>query len=447
MISDDQLVEIITQPGGLVINPSLISNGGFDTSVDGWLAQTGVGAPVWSSGSLQAAGNGTNSGMLVRPTPSPWGVSAGQTVYVRARVSMASGQVPTQCLARIVWGTTTVVDPPGWAPGPTGHELRFSTVAPMDVTPTTPCSIHLGVRLPANATATDVLQLDEVIVSTEDVPYSEMTEQLTVWELPSPLWVVTAVDGLLDGAAAVYEQGQRVQADGVWKTRSFRGPLAGGMTGQVVCRTPEECEQAMATIRRTVALTPAPLTFHFAQGDQTIMVERDGVVAIERVTPLSFRWSATVIARDPRWYAGGQDNPDAGITYHSTGLPQTSGGLRAPVTAPFTVGGSSATGDLLITTADGGVWEWRIDGPVTNPRVIVDQGDGLRTVGWQLSLLADEYLIIDPQARTSMLQGTAARPPSQRQWPLLAPGTQRVQFRADDYHPLAKLTVAVRPAV
>lgn len=256
-----------------------------------------------------------------------------------------------------------------------------------------------------------------------------------------PLWVVSKVDGLLDGAGGVFEQGQRVQADGVWTTQSWLGGLAGGLTGKVLCDNPADCETAISQIRDTVSKNPAPLTFHFAAGDQTIMVKRDGVVAIDRDTPTTFTWSCTVLAPDPTWYAGGPGSPvgpglptppGSDLRTLVTGLPSTTGGLNFPFSFPFAFDATSVSGDVTLTTDHGGWWFFVIAGPVVNPRIIVLQPDGTTTtLAWSMTVLADETLVVDPQAHTAMLQGTASRPPTIRQWPALTPGQTTVQFRAD----------------
>ena len=267
-----------------------------------------------------------------------------------------------------------------------------------------------------------------------------------------PLWSVRGVDESLLGAAAPeVEVGKRVQMDGQWSTTAYLKSIAGGLEGKCEASSEEECDRQMRRFRGAMnaAINPSPLTIHEASGPKTIFVRRDGTAEAMRTGPRTFEWAATVVADDPVWWWGGQTDAggldDSYAQTLTTGLPNRSGGLTFPISFPISFPSTGSTGDLSLTFDGSARMTWRISGPVLNPLVTVENANGTRTMAWQLSLGADEYLDVDPRMRTSKLQGQSSRTPWMRQWPELTPGENSVRFRADGYNSQALLTVLVRP--
>lgn len=87
-----------------------------------------------------------------------------------------------------------------------------------------------------------------------------------------------------------------------------------------------------------------------------------------------------------------------------------------------------------------------IYGPCTKPRVsLVGAG---RTLAWDLTLAAGQWLDVDTDRRTSLINGQVSRSGqmTSRQWFELPPGQSEIAFNADVYDPAAALHVAYRSA-
>lgn len=146
-------------------------------------------------------------------------------------------------------------------------------------------------------------------------------------------------------------------------------------------------------------------------------------------------------ATDPRLYSA---------TLHSVAvaLPTAGGGATFPLTFPLVFGAVGAGGLVSVSNAGnfptGAVL--RIDGPVSNPSVEhVGQGRVLR---FAITLAAGEYLLVDTDARTVLLNGTASRRGTMTtaQWFQLTPGENTLRFGAPLFSAGALLTVQHRDA-
>lgn len=263
----------------------------------------------------------------------------------------------------------------------------------------------------------------------------------------------------LGGAAARYESGGRVQQDGAWSTMAYLQQQAISLQGLVHVGSAAEIPVVVGRLRAAFSLRSVPLTVHWPSGDRTINVRRDGVVSVpapegDRI----IRWSATVVADDPNWYVGGPSVtpgwPSDGAQLLTTRLPSTSGGLSFPLSFPTAFDAQSVSGDVVLDTPLGGWWQFQINAggqDLVAPSVTVVYADGTtRRLAWGLNvagafLNSGESLWVDPQKRTSLLQGQASRPPDVRQWPTLEPGQVTVQFRATNASPTASLYVIFIP--
>lgn len=138
------------------------------------------------------------------------------------------------------------------------------------------------------------------------------------------------------------------------------------------------------------------------------------------------RVQVQLLATDPRIY-------DAATRTASSSLPTAGGGMNFDLVFPATFGAVS-TGGAIVAMNDGTFQTsptFRIDGPVTNPRV-----ENLTTgevLALAIDLAAGQYLVIDTEARTVLLGGTASRYSSlsaSSSWWDLEPGRNDVTFRA-----------------
>lgn len=117
--------------------------------------------------------------------------------------------------------------------------------------------------------------------------------------------------------------------------------------------------------------------------------------------------------------------------------PTFSGGLTVPLTVPFTVDAVASGGgaDLLNEgTADTGL-SLRIDGPASEPFVALKRPDATYVLRFAIDLASGQWLDVDTAARTVLLGGTSSRrgqTSADPDWPLLPPGTHRIEYRSAD---------------
>ena len=146
-------------------------------------------------------------------------------------------------------------------------------------------------------------------------------------------------------------------------------------------------------------------------------------------------------ATDPRKYS-------ATLHQQSTGLGTATGGLVFPATFPATFGSGSAGGQVSVTNLGNTDTPptMTIVGPVDNP--IIDHVELGRSLQFTLSLITGDTLVLDADARTATLNGTANREQnlSLPQWFFLTPGTNTVKYRNNGGFTASTLTVAWRDA-
>jgi hypothetical protein len=115
-------------------------------------------------------------------------------------------------------------------------------------------------------------------------------------------------------------------------------------------------------------------------------------------------------------------------------LPTSSGGgVTWPLLWPmgFAAGAGNGTGQLVLQNR-GNVdapLQLRIDGPVVNPAVYHQETGKLLTL--QITVAVGDYLLIDTEARTVLLNGTASRRSAVVQgstWPAMVPGTNTLRI-------------------
>ena len=258
------------------------------------------------------------------------------------------------------------------------------------------------------------------------------------------LWEIEEATGLGD-PANVFTSEQKVAQDGEHATTGYRAARAVGLVGRVTGSDEIRAELAFDVVRRLIALDDFPVTFHYASGDRTIWVRRDGEVTPQtRELPTVFDWSVVLKAIDPAIYAG--DGAGSGNLILTTGLPNSSGGVAFPVTFPITFTGASSSGDMVCTLAAGGKLTARIAGPVTDPSVLVENALGLFRVAWRGIIPAGMWLDVDFDQRQAKLQGQSSRVPYIRAWPRLAKGLNTIRFRAATFV-TGTLTCTIRPTL
>jgi hypothetical protein len=155
--------------------------------------------------------------------------------------------------------------------------------------------------------------------------------------------------------------------------------------------------------------------------------------------------TATVelLASDPRIY-------DATLANLSTGMAQSGGGMTFPATFNLSFGATGAGGLVQVTNT--GTFAVRpvltVTGPVDTP--ILENLSAGKRLRFNLTLGATDTLIVDLDARTVLLNGTASRRSAlsaDSQWWELPPGTTTLRFNsAGAFQAAASLAFPFRSA-
>lgn len=130
-----------------------------------------------------------------------------------------------------------------------------------------------------------------------------------------------------------------------------------------------------------------------------------------------------LFATDARLYAND-------LSTASTTLPTGGGGLTFDATPDFTFGATSTGGSFVANNAGGFPTPvtFRIDGPVQEPRIINQTQD--RELRVDLTVADGDYILLDSESRTVLLNGTASRYKqlTSSEWFDLEPGDNSISF-------------------
>jgi phage-related protein len=152
-----------------------------------------------------------------------------------------------------------------------------------------------------------------------------------------------------------------------------------------------------------------------------------------RNAPINREWyynipivTIEMVATDPRLYADTESS-------QAIALPSAGGGLTFNASPNLTFGAVSTGGEQTLNNA--GTFKtspvFKILGPVTDPRLINTTTD--ETWHWEGTVASGDFLTVDMEDRTVLLNGTASRydglTSSSVFWDL-APGDNSVQYRA-----------------
>jgi hypothetical protein len=185
-----------------------------------------------------------------------------------------------------------------------------------------------------------------------------------------------------------------------------------------------------------------PITFKLPGQDERILMGRPRRAAFPagRIIGQRATGSLEYHAADPRFYSSAEH--DASLL-----LPTATSGRGYDKSFNYGYGGAGSGGVVQITNA--GTFTTRprarIDGPVSNP-FLENQTAG-QTITFAITLASDEYLEIDFDDRTVLLNGTASRYYTKSgDWWELAPGANDVRFGATGTDPAASATIYWRDA-
>jgi hypothetical protein len=244
-------------------------------------------------------------------------------------------------------------------------------------------------------------------------------------------WVVETEDGWSSSPPVRAVLEERQGGDGGWSGPGLYSPRVITLSGKALA--PDRASMLAAKDRVKAAIgprTPRDLIVEEAHLTRRAQVRLSDQIDISDWGAQAFNWSVIVTAADPRRYT-------AAATY-LTGLPSEPGGRSYPRSYPYNYGAYSPgqtgavvivqEGDYDLTPA-----QITIRGPVMTPRVAHVQTG--RSLAFNLTLTADQTLVLDLGAQTALLNGTASRagtimPGSA--WFGLVPGSNEIQFRGTD---------------
>jgi hypothetical protein len=257
-------------------------------------------------------------------------------------------------------------------------------------------------------------------------------------------WWVTSEQGWAATPPVRLTLTDRPERHGAFDAPSYRGPRVITLEGTAIApdRAAKESakDRLAAVLADGSALLPLVVTEPHRTRRALVRLGAESKIADRKAG--AFEFSLTMTAPDPLRYS-------YGLNASTCPLPSSSGGVTFPLSFPLDFGTGSSGGRLLLDNAGTApTWPvWRISGPCVQP-VVTNTATG-EELAFELTLQEGEFLVIDTDARSVLLQGTASRrsallPGSD--WFALRPGATAVLFRARDYAPAARLTAEWRDA-
>ncbi|HEX2312558.1 MAG TPA: hypothetical protein VHJ17_02425 [Thermomonospora sp.] len=257
-------------------------------------------------------------------------------------------------------------------------------------------------------------------------------------------WWVTKEEGWSSAPPVRLSLADRPERDGAFDTPSYRAPRVITLEGTAIAPGRVAAERAKDRLAAVLADGSAlrPLVVTEPHGVRQAHVRLSAETRIADRRGGAFEFSLQLTAPDPLRYAAGDPRRQ------SCGLSAPGGGLRFPMRFPLNFGPGASGGRLTLDNAGTApTWPvWRITGPCRDP-VVVDSTTG-EQLAFALELRSREWLEVDTDARTVLLQGTASRRAAllpESRWFPLRPGRTRVVFRAAEFT-AATLTAQWRDA-
>lgn len=208
------------------------------------------------------------------------------------------------------------------------------------------------------------------------------------------------------GPAPREESGELAFAHGTWNATEFYGPRSQEFAVTVKAPSHAALHRAHDRWRAAVGLRPFPVTIAEPHVTRWAMLRRRGDLPWTEVAPgeenggAIAKTSVALHGDDPRIF--GSD-----LRTTSTGYPSTVGGLSWPTQWPATWDATVESGLLLLDNAGSESADvlWRIDGPVSWPRVI----DTVTGAWFRLAvdLAAGEWITVDTATGAVLQSGQA----------------------------------------
>lgn len=243
-------------------------------------------------------------------------------------------------------------------------------------------------------------------------------------------WIVEKEEGWSSSPPTRPTIEDRQNADGAWSGPGFYGPRVINLSGRAIAPDRLTMLAAKDRIKASInARAPGLLQVDEAHLSRMSMVRLTDRIDINDETAQVFNWGFTLTAPDPRRYA---IESVTASTILPTGL---TAGFTFPAGFPLLFGGlpsGGTTGSVFVT--NDGDFDYTpativFSGPIASPSVAhVESG---RTLTFDLTLAADETLVIDLLRQTVLLNGSANRAYTRAAgsaWFWLQPGSNQLVF-------------------
>jgi hypothetical protein len=150
--------------------------------------------------------------------------------------------------------------------------------------------------------------------------------------------------------------------------------------------------------------------------------------------------SCMFTASDDRTYSAVEHSVEMGLLYRTGGFGVP---FRVPAVSHSVVAGGEV--DVFNAGKSPATLLLRITGPVPAPRISVVTDTTFQMLSLDTVLGADDWLEVDTQKQTVMLNGSTTRLfDHSGDWPLLPPGPALIRFESDHYGPVPRLTARWR---
>ena len=247
-----------------------------------------------------------------------------------------------------------------------------------------------------------------------------------------------ALEGWDGASGTTLEISQRASDDGAWLGEAY---LPARLLNAVVTVNAASFPAGSRSLQRLLSLVPRAAVAEMAVTDHDEQLVADVVQSGEILATRKgalIRLSVPLVAPDPRRY-----DPEP-VTL-ATGLPSTTGGLRAPFRTPVRVQAVVASG--VLTAVNDGTHPTHpvltVVGPCP-PFTITNRTSGA-SMRFHDSVPAGRSLVLDCRNRTALMDGTTPRYVT-GVWPTYDPGANDVAFTADTFDAQALLVSEHRHA-
>lgn len=259
----------------------------------------------------------------------------------------------------------------------------------------------------------------------------------------------TGITGLLDSADVRENVDPKVEAHGFVQGNNYLGRRTGTLQG-IIWPDPD-----MTTVNAREARLKRASRGLSANAPCVLTWTPDG--SVQRRMLLYRQGRVVLTGRRPKNFAVAFASPDPYVySADEQSLVLTPGGVQAggrpyPRVFPVAYAYAQAAQQYVLNQGDAPTWpRFRIDGPVTNP-TMRNNTTGLQfTLSYTLA--AGEFLIVDANAKTVLLGGTASRYSAYaanftvNTWWALMPGNNDIRLLPFAYGTGAQLTVFYRHA-